>query len=189
VANAGLPKTKRSEELVWQLLDPLGGHSLRNETQRYRSRDDRVRKNAAGVATPSPVLLRTASVKCSVLRVSSQSGLLAMAERSTGTSAAAQVTTCSPKCLRGIGDHLRIRLVSRGDDSVQSARPPLEAGGAPRGATDSLRPHREQPPPEPFAEPRRTQSSLVGICYRSRIDPDDMPLQSIPMLGLKPRRQ
>ena len=55
---------------------------------RYRSKDDSVRKNSTGVAMRTPIRLATARVKCFVLCVSSQSGLLSMAERSTGTSAA-----------------------------------------------------------------------------------------------------
>jgi hypothetical protein len=54
----------------------------------YRRRDERVRKNSAGVAIRIPVRFATASVKCLVLWVNGQSGLLAIAERSTGTSAA-----------------------------------------------------------------------------------------------------
>ena len=57
----------------------------------YRSRDDSVRKNAAGVAMRSRVRFATAWVKCLVLCVSNQSGLLAIAERTTGTSAACRM--------------------------------------------------------------------------------------------------
>ena len=57
----------------------------------YRSREDSVRKNTAGVAMRTPVRFATAWVKCLVLCVSNQSGLLATEERSTGTSAACRI--------------------------------------------------------------------------------------------------
>ncbi len=47
-----------------------------------------MRKNSAGVAMRSSARWATAFVKCLVLWVSSQSGLLAIADKSTGTSAA-----------------------------------------------------------------------------------------------------
>ena len=63
-------------------------HVLAAEGSPYRRRDERVRKNSAGVAIRSPVRFATACVKCLVVCVSNQSGLLAIAERRTGTSAA-----------------------------------------------------------------------------------------------------
>ena len=48
-------------------------------------------KNSAGVAMRTPVRLATARVKCLVLCVSSQSGLLVIAERSSGTSGACRI--------------------------------------------------------------------------------------------------
>jgi len=66
----------------------LGVVAFKSPFRSYLSRDERVRKNSAGVAIRSPVRFATACVKCLVLCVSNQSGLLDMAERSTGTSAA-----------------------------------------------------------------------------------------------------
>lgn len=53
-----------------------------------------------------PVRFATAWVKCLMLCVSNQSGLLAIAERRMGTSAACRIRP--HKRLRGIRDHLRI---------------------------------------------------------------------------------
>jgi integrase len=66
----------------------LGVVAFKSPFRSYLSRDERVRKNSAGVAIRSPVRFATACVKCLVLCVSNQSGLLDMAERSAGTSAA-----------------------------------------------------------------------------------------------------
>ena len=81
--------TRSSEERVASFLaECLGVVAFKSPFRSYLSRDERVRKNSAGVAIRSPVRFATACVKCLVLCVSNQSGLLDMAERSTGTSAA-----------------------------------------------------------------------------------------------------
>jgi hypothetical protein len=81
--------TRSSDERVasflWGMLTVV---AFKSPFRSYLSRDERVRKNSAGVAIRSPVRFATACVKCLVLCVSNQSGLLNMAERSTGTSAA-----------------------------------------------------------------------------------------------------
>ena len=61
--------------------------------QAYRNRAERARKNSAGVPMRSEVRCATAFVKSFVLWVSNQSALLAMADKSTGTSA-----LCRIKC-------------------------------------------------------------------------------------------
>ena len=57
----------------------------------HASNEDRILKNSAGVAIRRAQRLATVGVKCRVLCVSSQSGLLAMAERMMGTSAACRI--------------------------------------------------------------------------------------------------
>src|ERR1700730_2774718 len=59
----------------------------------YRNSDETSRKNSAGVQMRSELRCATAFVKCFVLWVSNQSALLAMADKSTGTSA-----LCRIKC-------------------------------------------------------------------------------------------
>ncbi|MGC2707043.1 MAG: hypothetical protein WA361_21185 [Candidatus Acidiferrales bacterium] len=50
-----------------------------------------MRKKSAGVAIRNPVLVATSGVKCLVLCVNNQSGVLAIAESNTGTSAACRM--------------------------------------------------------------------------------------------------
>ena|GEM_PF-6025930 len=73
-APATLPLQVRQAEL----FDPLRYH--------HRNNAERVRKNSPGVAIRRPVRCATALVKCFVLCVSNQSGLLSTADSSTGTS-------------------------------------------------------------------------------------------------------
>jgi len=74
-------------------LDPLRLLKMlsRVSSEGQRSNEDRVRKNSAGVAMRTPVRFATAWVKCLLLCVSNQSGLLTIAERSMGTSAACRI--------------------------------------------------------------------------------------------------
>ena len=81
--------TRSSEGRVASFLcGILGLVAFKSPSCSYLRRDERVRKNSTGAAIRCPVRLATACVKCFVLCVSNQSGLLDMAERSTGTSAA-----------------------------------------------------------------------------------------------------
>ena len=63
----------------------VGGVARRRGSERLL---ERARKNSTGVAIRRPVRRATAGVKCLVLCVMNQSGRLAIAESSTGTSAA-----------------------------------------------------------------------------------------------------
>src|SRR5260370_3659877 len=65
---------------------------MKRRSPPYRSSEDSVRKNSAGVAIRRPVRFATSRVKCLVLCVSNQSTFLATAERSTGTSAACRMS-------------------------------------------------------------------------------------------------
>lgn len=71
------------------MWDTATGRISRNYC--HRNSIDSARKNSAGVAMRNPVRRATALVKCLVLFVSNQSGLLAMADNSTGTSAACRI--------------------------------------------------------------------------------------------------
>src|SRR6266536_968901 len=82
------PKREPTDSLSAEFQMQQRARVLAAEGSPYRRRDERVRKNSAGVAIRSPVRFATACVKCLVLCVSNQSGLLAIAERRTGTSAA-----------------------------------------------------------------------------------------------------
>src|SRR5437870_8558790 len=88
---------------VQHLVIPLRG---------YLNRADNARKNSAGVAMRSDVRRATAFVKCLGLWVRSQSGLLAMVDRSTGTSAAWRIKCRLDRTRSAFGEGTSSGLVS-----------------------------------------------------------------------------
>ena len=130
-------------------LVPGFGQQARLLDQLFIRLDDSLRKNSAGVAMRSPVRLATACVKCLVLYRKKYRDIRGVSD---------QVTARPHEGLPGIAHHVRIGQFDGADDSVQLTRRLLRMAAAPRGATDFLLPHREQPPPGRVCrEPRRAR--------------------------------
>jgi len=123
-------------------------------SQLYRKSTENARKNSAGVAMRSDVRRATAFVKSLVLWVSSQSGLLVIADRSTGTSAAwrTKYRLDRTRSRSGYGTTSGLLSLTTGDSPQSVGQHPLPADVA-RARVGSLRLLHELLPPKPACRP------------------------------------